>query len=100
MDVGLKRLLAEYSDRACHVLTSHPVVCAAVLQNCAMADLSKIKNCQQIDSSMCDTKPSCDTEVSGIAFSDHTCFLVANNDKKLSAQFNVQVWQYYDCECV
>lgn len=77
------------------------MLCRAVLcapQNCALRNLSTIKQCFQIDLSMCDTQAKCDLSVGGLAFPDDTCLLVANNDKAKNSTLTLQMWNFYDCE--
>ncbi|KAL6753245.1 hypothetical protein V8C86DRAFT_2731750 [Haematococcus lacustris] len=65
------------------------------LMGCALANLSRIKTCQVVDLSMCDTKTSCYLRMFGMAFVDRACFLIANNDKT-NTSVTFTLWQYYD----
>lgn len=74
-----------------------PFCSPSCLQACALANLTNMKNCEQLSDSICDTKTNCYKRVFGMSFVDPMCVLVANNEKN-STNVSIKVWQHYCCE--
>ena len=59
---------------------------------------ANIKNCLIIYGSLSDTLTKGVLQLQGMAFANEICLVVSNNGVS-KANINVQMFQYYDCEC-